>query len=155
MSKSDSYARTLIGIWTVEGVQLPAYETPGSVGMDLRARLSAPLTLQPMQRANILTGVHLAVPEGFEVQVRARSGLALKHGIAMVNGVGTIDQDYRGEVGAVLINLGAEPYTISNGDRIAQMVLAPVSRAELMQFDNVEELGTTSRGTCGFGSTGV
>lgn len=129
----------------------PAYATDGAAGADLRAALPAPLTLAPGERALVPTGLTLEIPPGFEGQVRARSGLALKKGIALVNGVGTIDSDYRGEVGVLLINLGPEPVTLARGDRIAQLVLSPVARAA---FHVVADLAATSRGAGGFGSTG-
>jgi len=129
----------------------PAYATDGAAGADLRAALPTPLTLAPGERGLVPTGLTLEIPPGFEGQVRARSGLALKKGIALVNGVGTIDSDYRGEVGVLLINLGPEPVTLARGDRIAQLVLAPVARAV---FHVVDDLVATSRGAGGFGSTG-
>ncbi len=131
---------------------LPDYETDGSAGMDLRAHLEAPVVLKPLQRALIPTGLFLSIPKGFEVQVRARSGLAIKNGISLVNGIGTIDSDYRGEVKIILINLGNEDFTIDNGDRIAQMVLAKYERVE---FQVVEDLDETHRGKGGFGHTGL
>ena len=132
--------------------QLPAYETDGSAGMDLRAYLEEPVTLAPMGRALIPTGLHLAVPQGYEAQVRARSGLAVKHGIGLVNGIGTIDSDYRGEVKVALINWGSEPFTIENGDRIAQLVIAAYERVNWEETDSLDE---TERGIGGFGHTGV
>ena len=132
--------------------QLPAYETDGSAGMDLRAYLEEPVTLAPMERALIPTGLYLAVPQGYEAQVRARSGLAVKHGIGLVNGIGTIDSDYRGEVKVALINWGSEPFTIENGDRIAQMVIASYERITWEETDTLDE---TERGAGGFGHTGV
>ena len=132
--------------------QLPAYETDGSAGMDLRAFLEEPVTLAPMERALIPTGLYLAVPQGYEAQVRARSGLAVKHGIGLVNGIGTIDSDYRGEVKVALINWGSEPFTIENGDRIAQLVIAAYERVIWEETDSLDE---TERGAGGFGHTGV
>ena len=131
---------------------LPAYETEGSAGMDLRAYLDAPVTMAPMERALIPTGIFLAVPRGYEAQVRARSGLAVKHGIGLVNGIGTIDSDYRGEVKVALINWGSEPFTIENGDRIAQLVIAAYERVDWEETDTLDE---TERGAGGFGHTGV
>ena len=131
---------------------LPAYETEGSAGMHLRAYLDAPVTLAPMERALIPTGIFLAVPRGYEAQVRARSGLAVKHGIGLVNGIGTIDSDYRGEVKVALINWGSEPFTIENGDRIAQLVIAAYERVDWEETDTLDE---TERGAGGFGHTGV
>lgn len=140
---------------SAEGLPLPAYATPGSAGMDLYAALteSEPATMAPGARALIPTGIRLHIPPGYEGQVRARSGLALKYGIGLVNAPGTIDSDYRGELRILLINLGDEPFTISRGDRIAQVVVAPVTRAELIVVPT-DELDNTLRGTGGFGSTG-
>ena len=132
--------------------QLPAYATPQSAGMDLRANLEAPITLHPMERRLIPTGLHIALPEGYEAQVRPRSGLALKHGLTVLNTPGTIDADYRGEIGVVLINLSQEDFVINDGERIAQMVIA---RHEQGDFVVVEELDETERGTGGYGHTGV
>ena len=132
--------------------QLPAYETDGSAGMDLRAFLEEPVTLAPMERALIPTGLYLAVLQGYEAQVRARSGLAVKHGIGLVNGIGTIDSDYRGEVKVALIDWGSEPVTIENGDRIAQLVIAAYERVNWEETDSLDE---TERGAGGFGHTGV
>jgi dUTP pyrophosphatase len=136
-----------------QGLELPGYGTAGAAGMDLRAAIpeSAPITLAPGQRAMVPTGLSIAVPEGFEAQVRPRSGLAVKHGISCVNTPGTIDSDYRGEVHVVLINLGQEPFTLRRGERIAQMVIAAYARVE---WDEVETLSETARGAGGFGSTG-
>ena len=132
-----------------EGLPLPAYATKHAAGMDVVAAES--LTLEPGQRHAVATGFAIAIPEGHEVQVRPRSGLALKHGITCINTPGTIDADYRGEVKVILANLGAEPFAIVRGERIAQLVPAPVLRAD---FDVVEELDATARGAGGFGSTG-
>ncbi|RYZ13939.1 MAG: dUTP diphosphatase [Alphaproteobacteria bacterium] len=136
-----------------EGLALPAYETADAAGMDLRAAVEdkAPVTLAPGHRAMIPTGLTIALPPGHEAQVRPRSGLAAKHGITCLNSPGTIDADYRGEVKVILINLGQEPFVIKRGERIAQMVIAPVTRAEL---NIVAELDDTKRGAGGFGSTG-
>ena len=136
---------------TAEGAP-PRYETSGAAGMDLRARLATPVTLAPGQRALIPTGLRIELPAGFEAQVRARSGLAVKHGIGLVNGIGTIDSDYRGEIKVCLINWGEEPFTVSDGDRIAQMVVAKFVRAEI---EVVEQLSDTERGKGGFGHTGM
>ena len=134
-------------------IPLPAYETAGAAGADVRANLpdGQTITLQPGGRALIPTGIAMAIPLGFEVQVRPRSGLALKHGIALVNSPGTIDSDYRGEVGVIVLNTGADPFDVTHGMRIAQLVLAPVVQAA---FDEVDSLDDTSRGAGGFGSTG-
>ena len=132
--------------------QLPAYATPQSAGMDLRANLEEPVTLHPLERRLIPTGLHIAVPEGYEAQVRPRSGLALKHGITVLNTPGTIDADYRGEVGVVLINLSQQDFVVNDGERIAQMVIARHEQGELVV---VEELDETERGAGGYGHTGV
>lgn len=132
--------------------QLPAYATAQSAGMDLRANLDAPITLHPMERRLIPTGLHIALPEGHEAQVRPRSGLALKHGLTVLNAPGTIDADYRGEVGVVLINLSADDFVINDGERIAQLVIARYEQADLVV---VEELDETERGEGGYGHTGV
>jgi dUTP pyrophosphatase len=130
---------------------IPEYATAGSSGMDLRASLPAPVTLKPIERKMISTGIFLEIPEGYEVQVRPRSGLALKHGITCLNSPGTVDSDYRGEIKIILINLSDEEYTIHTGDRIAQMVMCRVEKAVLR---TVMELETTLRGQGGFGHTG-
>ena len=132
--------------------QLPAYATPQSAGMDLRANLDAPITLRPLERKLIPTGLHIALPEGYEAQVRPRSGLALKHGLTVLNTPGTIDADYRGEIGVVLVNLSQEDFVVNDGERIAQMVIA---RHEQGDFVVVEELDETERGEGGYGHTGV
>lgn len=134
-----------------DGLPLPAYATPGSAGVDLAAALEAPLVLRPGARAAVPTGIALALPDGYEAQVRPRSGLALKHGIAVLNSPGTIDSDYRGEVRVILANLGDAPVTIARGERIAQLVVAPVSR---VAFERVASLPESRRGVGGFGSTG-
>src|SRR5262249_21369054 len=129
----------------------PEYATAGAAGMDLRAAVEAPVTLDPGERAAISTGIQIALPDGCEGQVRPRSGLARDHGIGMLNSPGTIDADYRGEVTVLLINHGSEPFTIRRGDRIAQLIVAPVTRVE---WQRVEELPPTKRGEAGFGHTG-
>ncbi len=131
---------------------LPQYSTPQSAGMDLRANISEAITLKPMQRALIPTGLFIALPEGYEAQVRPRSGLAFKHGITVLNTPGTIDADYRGEIGVILINLGQEDFVIQDGERIAQMVIA---KYEQCDFIPVEALDQTERGEGGFGHSGV
>ncbi len=131
---------------------LPNYETGASAGMDLRANISEAVTLQPLERAIIKTGLFIELPVAYEAQVRPRSGLAAKKGITVLNAPGTIDADYRGEIGVILVNLSNEPFTIENGERIAQLVIAKHERAEWIE---VEELSETSRGEGGFGSTGV
>ena len=132
--------------------QLPAYATPQSAGMDLRANLDEPITLHPLERRLIPTGLHIALPEGYEAQVRPRSGLALKHGLTVLNTPGTIDADYRGDIGLVLINLSQQDFVVNDGERIAQMVIA---RHEQGDFVVVEELDETERGEGGYGHTGV
>lgn len=132
-----------------EGLPLPAYATSGAAGMDVVS--AEDVTLVPGARHAVATGLSLAIPEGYEIQVRPRSGLALKHGITVPNTPGTIDSDYRGELKVILINHGAEPFAIARGDRVAQLVLAPVVQAA---WDEVAELGATERGAGGFGSTG-
>ncbi len=132
--------------------KLPHYETIASAGMDLRANLSESVTLNPLERTIIKTGLFIELPIGFEAQVRPRSGLAAKKGITVLNAPGTIDADYRGEVGVILVNLSNEAFTIENGERVAQMVIAKHERAEWVE---VKELSTTDRGAGGFGSTGV
>lgn len=136
-----------------DGLALPAYETAGSAGMDLRAAVpeDAPLTLEPGARALVPTGLKIALEAGWEAQVRPRSGLALKHGITCLNTPGTIDSDYRGEVGVILVNLGSEPFVIRRGERIAQMVIAAVAQATVVAVATLDE---TARGSGGFGSTG-
>ena len=136
-----------------DGLALPAYETAGSAGMDLRAAvpIDQPIVLEPGARAMVPTGLSFAIPEGYEVQIRPRSGLAAKHGITCLNTPGTIDSDYRGEVKVILINLGDRAFTIERAERVAQMVLAPVTRAA---WNQVAILNETERGAGGFGSTG-
>ncbi len=131
---------------------IPSYETIASAGMDLRASIEAPINLEPLERRIVPTGLHIALPVGYEAQVRPRSGLAAKHGISVLNAPGTIDADYRGPIGVILVNLSKEVFHIQDGDRIAQLVIAKHERAEWVE---VAELGETSRGSGGFGSTGV
>lgn len=131
---------------------LPHYETEASAGMDLRANIIEPVTLQPLERAIIKTGLFIELPIGFEAQVRPRSGLAAKRGITVLNAPGTIDADYRGEIGVILVNLSAEPFVVENGERVAQLVIA---RHERAQWQEVKELSETDRGAGGFGSTGT
>ncbi len=135
-----------------EGLPLPSYATAGAAGMDLLAAVAAPVTLAPGARALVPTGLRLAIPAGYELQVRPRSGLALKNGITLPNSPGTIDEDYRGELGVIILNAGTEPFTVERGMRIAQAVLAPVTRAA---WAEVAELPETARGAGGFGSTGT
>ncbi|WP_035577589.1 dUTP diphosphatase [Hyphomonas jannaschiana] len=136
-----------------EGLQLPAYETAGSAGMDVRAAVpeGEPMVLAPGARAMVPTGLSVAIPQGYEIQVRPRSGLAAKHGLTCLNTPGTIDSDYRGEIKVILVNLGQEAFTIQRGERIAQLVLAPVTRLAWQAVDSLDE---TERGAGGFGSTG-
>ncbi len=150
-----SEGRVRVAVRRVPGTEdlpLPAYETAHAAGMDLRAAVGEPLTLEPGARALVPTGLHIALPPGTEAQVRPRSGLALRHGLSMVNTPGTIDADYRGEVRVLLINHGTSPYTVQRGERIGQLVVAPVLRATL---EVVDTLDTTVRGAGGFGHTGV
>lgn len=130
---------------------LPDYATPLSAGMDIRANLTEPVTLNPLERKLIPTGLYVALPEGYEAQMRPRSGLALKHGITLLNTPGTIDADYRGEIGVILVNLSNEPFTVNDGERICQMVIARHDQAEWVP---VEALDETERGAGGFGHTG-
>ena len=150
----NAYFCTMIQIKVVnKGHQpLPAYATPQSAGMDLRANLDGPVTLRPMERRSLPTGLPIALPAGFAAQVRPRSGLALMHGITVLNAPGTIDADYRGELGVLLINLSAEDFVINDGERIAQMVVA---RHETVAFSVVDELDETERGEGGYGHTGL
>lgn len=134
------------------GNQLPAYSTPDSAGMDLRASLSEPVELAPMQRALIPTGIYIALPKGYECQIRPRSGLALKHGVTVLNSPGTIDADYRGEICVILVNLSDKPFVVNNGERICQMV---VTRYDRVGWEQVDSLDDTERGAGGFGHTGV
>ena len=131
---------------------LPSYETEGSAGMDIRAYIEEPVTLEPGKRALIPTGLFMEIPAGFEVQIRARSGLAVKYGIGLTNGIGTIDSDYRGEIKVSLINWGEDDFVINDGDRIAQMVVCRYEKADLELAD---ELSDTARGAGGFGHTGI
>lgn len=135
-----------------QGLPLPQYMTEGSAGLDLFAAVEKSETLQPGEIKLIPTGLSMALPQGYEAQIRPRSGLALRHGITMVNTPGTVDADYRGEIGLIMINLGQEPFLINRGDRVAQMVINKVARAE---FAEVEDLEQTSRSSGGFGSTGA
>ena len=137
-------------------VPLPVYATAGAAGADIRANLAEPdralgLALEPMERRIVPTGLRLEIPEGYEAQIRPRSGLALRHGLTLVNTPGTIDADYRGPLGVLMVNLGDRPYVISHGERIAQMIVAPVVQ---VRFEETAALGETARGTGGFGSTG-
>lgn len=141
-----------INIINTSSHPLPAYETIASAGLDLRAELQAPMLLKPLERALIKTGLYIELPLGYEAQVRPRSGLALKKGITVLNSPGTVDADYRGEIGVILVNLSSEPFIIEHGERIAQLVIAKHERAE---WNEVDTLSETQRGAGGFGSTGV
>ncbi len=131
---------------------LPAYATPQSAGLDLRANIEAPITLHPLERRLVPTGLHIALPDGYEAQVRPRSGLALKHGITVLNTPGTIDADYRGEIMVLLVNFSNEDFVVKDGERIAQMIIAQYAKAA---FESVEVLDETERGEGGYGHTGV
>ena len=131
---------------------LPHYETNSSAGMDLKAFIEKPIILNSLERKIIKTGLYISLPKGFEAQVRSRSGLSIKHGLCVLNSPGTIDADYRGEIGIILINLSQDPFTINNGDRVAQLVIASHEQA---QWIKVNELSETNRGNKGFGSTGI
>ena len=148
--------RVLREDWADPGVALPSYETEGAAGADIRANLppemrAAGFTLRPMQRAVVPTGLRVEIPAGYEAQIRPRSGLALRHGITLPNTPGTIDSDYRGPLGVLLVNLGAGDYVVHHGDRVAQMVVAPVVQAA---FETADALGDTARGAGGFEATG-
>jgi dUTP pyrophosphatase len=134
--------------------RMPRYASDGAAGLDLHAALDAPLTIEPGERRPVPTGLAIALPSGHEGQVRPRSGLAIKHGLTVLNAPGTIDEDYRGEVQVLLVNLSREPYTIAPGDRVAQLVVAPVVRVRVEQVGDAESLGATTRGAGGFGSSG-
>ena len=141
-----------VKIINLSGMELPAYGTPMAAGMDVRAALAEPLALKPLQRALVPTGLRIQLPEGYECQIRPRSGLALKHGVTVANAPGTIDADYRGEIGIILMNLSDETFVINPGERIAQMVVAPYSR---VQWRLAESLDDSQRGDGGFGHTGL
>lgn len=143
--------KVIVKVTLDKGVQLPKYETKGSAGMDVRANISEPIVLGSLERKLIPTGIKMAIPEGYEVQVRPRSGLALKHGISMANAIGTIDSDYRGEIGVILINLSKDEYIVQPQERIGQLVL---NKVEQMEFEVVNSLDETERGEGGFGHTG-
>ena len=134
--------------------KIPKYETENSAGLDLRALLDAPMVIKPMERVLVPTGIFLEIPNGFEGQVRARGGLSIKYGLTMVNGVGTVDSDYRGELKVPMINLGSEEFKVESGDRIAQIVFAKYETVSFESVDSTEELEKTERGAGGFGHTG-
>lgn len=133
---------------------LPRYATSGAAGLDVSAAIDAPIVLEPGARALVTTGLVLGIPHGHEVQVRPRSGLALKHGVTVANAPGTIDEDYRGELAVILVNLGSESFVVTPGERVAQIVVAPVTHVGVVEMDTVDALGETERGAAGFGSTG-
>lgn len=144
--------RLKVKIINRSGMELPAYETPESAGMDVRACIKEPVTLQSLDRVLVPTGLRVQLPAGYEMQIRPRSGLALRNGITLANSPGTVDADFRGEISVIVINLGREPFTINPGERICQMVIAPYSH---VAWEPVEEIDTTKRGDGGFGHTGV
>ncbi len=149
--QSDTVEVAVTRLPGAEGLDLPAYETEHAAGMDLAAALDAPLTLAPGARALVPTGIAIALPEGYEAQIRPRSGLAARNGLTVLNAPGTIDADYRGEINVILANLGEDPFTVERGMRIAQMVVAPVTR---IAWNEVDALPDSARGADGFGSTG-
>ncbi len=149
---TDKNKEIQVPVVNASGNPMPEYATEYSAGMDLRASLTEPMTIAPMQRALVPTGLRMAVPEGYELQLRPRSGLALKSGITLVNTPGTIDADYRGEIGVILINLSDSDFTVNNGDRICQAVLAPFTKMKIVA---VESLDKTERGEGGFGHSGI
>lgn len=144
--------RLKVKIINKSGNPLPAYETPSSAGMDIRACIDSPITVEPMQRVLVPTGLRVQLPQGYEMQIRPRSGMALKHGITLANSPGTVDADYRGEIGIIVINLSDKPFVINDGERICQMVITRYSHVEWEQVDRIDE---TVRGDGGFGHTGV
>lgn len=155
MSSSSDRVLPLLKVHTLHAqAKVPRYETSGAAGLDLSAALDAPMTIAPGQYAKVPTGLVIAVPHGYEGQVRPRSGLAAKHGVTLLNSPGTIDEDYRGQVQVLLINHGPSDFTVQSGDRIAQLIIAPVAQVPVVAVTNAEELGKTTRGQGGFGSTG-
>lgn len=144
--------RLTVKIINNSGNQLPSYGTPASAGMDVRACLKEPMTINPMQRMLVPTGLRVQLPQGYEMQIRPRSGMALRHGITLANSPGTIDADYRGEIGIIVINLSEKPFVINDGDRICQMVVTRYSHVEWEPVDSIDE---TARGEGGFGHTGI
>lgn len=152
MAETDPITIPVLRLAHAEGLPLPEYTSPGSAGVDLRAAIEADQIVEPGQRVQVPTGLVLELPTGWEGQVRPRSGLALRHGVTLLNTPGTIDSDYRGEVKVILVNLGQEGFRLSRGDRIAQLVVAPVSQVVLKETDS---LASSDRGEGGFGSTGV
>ena len=152
MAAERNQAEAVLKIKKKSGADMPEYETGGAAGMDLKAYLSGDVVIPPMGRSKIPTGLFLEIPQGFEGQIRPRSGLAIRAGITVLNAPGTIDCDYRGEVEIILANFGEEPFTVKNGDRIAQLIIAPVFQIPIMEIDT---LSITKRGAGGFGSTGT
>lgn len=152
MNKLCKQTPIKVGVINRSGNDLPKYATDGAACADVRAHLAKPVTVRPSETVLIKTGLSVEIPSGFEIQIRARSGLALRHGVSIPNGIGVIDSDYRGEVGVILHNYGNEPYTVRNGDRVAQMTVCPVYRIE---WQKVEKMTETGRNVGGYGSTGV
>ncbi|MGL5716387.1 MAG: dUTP diphosphatase [Cetobacterium sp.] len=146
--------KVIVKLVLENGVEMPKYMTEGAAGMDVKANISEPVTLKTLERKLIPTGIKMEIPYGYEVQVRPRSGLALKHGITLVNAPGTVDADYRGDVGVILINLSNEEFVVNPGERIGQLVLQKVYKAEFEEVETAEELSTTGRSENGFGHTG-
>jgi len=142
----------ILKIKKMEGAVLPQYESPAAAAMDIRAFVKEDIVIPPMGRVRLPTGLFFEIPPGYEVQIRSRSGLAFNHGVSVLNSPGTIDSDYRGEIGIILVNLGSEPYTVKNSDRIAQMLISPIVRPKIIESDSLSD---TERGLGGFGSTGV
>ena len=152
---TDHLSPVRVRVANIGSKPLPEYATPQSAGLDLRARLDGPVVLQPGERRLVPTGLHIELPDGFEAQVRPRSGLAYKHGLTVLNSPGTIDADYRGEIGVILIHQGQEPFTLEPGERIAQLVVASYARVEWAPVDHPADLALTDRGAGGFGHTGT
>ena len=152
---TDHLSPVRVRVANIGSKPLPEYATRQSAGLDLRARLDGPVVLQPGERRLVPTGLHIELPDGFEAQVRPRSGLAYKHGLTVLNSPGTIDADYRGEIGVILIHQGQEPFTLEPGERIAQLVVASYARVEWAPVDHPADLALTDRGAGGFGHTGT
>ncbi|MBN1652472.1 MAG: dUTP diphosphatase [Deltaproteobacteria bacterium] len=156
MKRTDNTNQPSLRVWLIKPdlATVPRYATRGAAGMDLSAALDEPVVIPAGGQASVPTGLAIALPEGYEGQVRPRSGLAARHAITVLNAPGTVDSDYRGEVRVLLVNLGVDPYQINPGDRIAQLVVAPVTRVDVKIVEDTESLGYTARGSGGFGSTG-
>lgn len=152
---TDHLSPVRVRVANIGSKPLPEYATPQSAGLDLRAHLDGPVVLQPGERRLVPTGLHIELPDGFEAQVRPRSGLAYKHGLTVLNSPGTIDADYRGEIGVILIHHGQKPFTLEPGERIAQLVVASYARVEWAPVDHPADLALTDRGAGGFGHTGT